>query len=44
MEYKHPLLLWVGVIACGMWVMDYWKIFHKAQIYFPQNQKKQVFP
>lgn len=40
MEYKNPLLLWVGVIAAVIWAIDYWKIFQRAQLYFPLNQHK----
>lgn len=38
MEFKNPLLLWIGVTACLFWALDYWKIFQRAQLYFPQNQ------
>jgi Ca-activated chloride channel homolog len=38
MEFKTPLLLWVGVAASLLWTMDYWKIFQRAQLYFPQGQ------
>jgi Ca-activated chloride channel family protein len=38
MEYKNPLLLWFGVAAGLMWALDYWKVFQKAQLYFPQGQ------
>jgi len=35
MEYKYPLLIWVGVLVALIWSLDYWKIFQRAQIYFP---------
>jgi Ca-activated chloride channel homolog len=38
MEFKNPLLLWFGVVAGLMWALDYWKIFQKPQLYFPQGQ------
>ncbi len=38
MEFKSPLLLWVGVAAGVMWVLDYWKVFLRAQLYFPEAQ------
>lgn len=38
MEFKHPLFIWFGVIAGIMWALDYWKVFQKAQLYFPQSQ------
>jgi Ca-activated chloride channel family protein len=38
MEYKHPLFLWFGVAAGFMWMLDYWKVFQKAQLYFPQGE------
>lgn len=37
MEFKSPLLLWVGVITGLMWTLDYWKIFMRAQLYFPNR-------
>jgi Ca-activated chloride channel family protein len=40
MEFKNPLLLWFGVIAGLMWAMDYWKVFQRAQLYYPQAQSK----
>jgi Ca-activated chloride channel family protein len=40
MEFKHPLFLWFGVIAGIMWALDYWKVFQKAQLYFPQAQSQ----
>lgn len=40
MEFKSPLLLWIGVIAGLLWVLDYWKIFQKAQLYFPVGQAR----
>lgn len=38
MEYKFPYLVWIGVAAGLMWSLDYWKIFQRAQLYFPQQQ------
>lgn len=35
MEYKYPLLLWLGVLAALIWSLDYWKVFQRAQLYFP---------
>jgi Ca-activated chloride channel family protein len=35
MEFKYPYLLWVGVIAGLMWALDYWKVFQRAQLYYP---------
>lgn len=37
MEYKFPLLLWLGVLAGLVWALDYWKVFHKTKLYFPQQ-------
>jgi Ca-activated chloride channel family protein len=37
MEFKNPLLLWFGVAAGIFWILDFWKIFHKSQIYFPNT-------
>jgi len=36
-EYKYPHLLWLGVIAGIVWGLDYWKIFLRAQLYFPNQ-------
>lgn len=38
MEYKYPLLLWLGVFAGILWTLDYWKVFQKAQLYFPSSE------
>ncbi|MCM2349587.1 MAG: VWA domain-containing protein [Bacteriovoracaceae bacterium] len=38
MEYKYPLLLWLGIFAGILWTLDYWKVFQKAQLYFPSNE------
>lgn len=38
MEFKHPLFVWFGVVAGFMWALDYWKVFQRAQLYFPQAQ------
>lgn len=40
MEFKSPYLLWVGIAAAIIWALDYWKVFQKAQIYFPVSQKQ----
>ena len=40
MEFKNPLLMWVGVVAGLMWALDYWKVFQRAQLYFPPSQSK----
>lgn len=40
MEFKSPYLLWVGVIAALVWALDYWKVFQRAQIYFPVSQRQ----
>jgi Ca-activated chloride channel family protein len=34
-EFKNPLLLWVGVIAGLLWSLDYWKVFLRSRLYFP---------
>ena len=38
MEFKSPLLLWIGVVAGLIWALDYWKVFQRAQLYFPQGE------
>ncbi len=40
MEFKHPMLIWIGVFASLLWSVDYWKVFHKAQLYFPMTKTK----
>ena len=38
MEFKTPLFLWLGVIAGLFWTLDYWKIFLRSPLYFPQQK------
>lgn len=38
MEFKYPLFIWIGVFAGLIWSLDYWKVFQKAQVYFPGNE------
>lgn len=40
MEFKYPLLLWIGVVGGVLWSLDYWKVFQRAQLYFPLTQHK----
>lgn len=40
MEYKYPALIWLGVFAGLFWTLDYWKVFQRAQLYFPQQERK----
>jgi Ca-activated chloride channel family protein len=37
LEYKYPLLIWLGVLGGLLWALDYWKVFHKSKLYFPQQ-------
>jgi Ca-activated chloride channel family protein len=37
MEYKTASYVWFGIIAGLLWMLDYWKIFQRAQLYFPQQ-------
>ena len=39
MEFKYPLLIWLGVVAGIFWAVDYWKFFFRTKIYFPQNNR-----
>lgn len=39
MEYKYPLLMWLGVVAGLFWSIDYWKIFFRTKLYFTQNNR-----
>jgi len=34
------MLLWVGVAVSILWILDYWKIFHRSQLYFPVGRGK----
>jgi Ca-activated chloride channel family protein len=34
MEYKYSLLLWLGILGAFAWAIDFWKIFHRSNIYF----------
>ncbi len=43
MEYRTPMLLWLGVFAGIAWALDYWKVFQRAQLYFPLNSGKYSF-
>jgi Ca-activated chloride channel family protein len=36
-EYKNPLLLWIGIFAGLVWSLDYWKVFLRANLYFPSQ-------
>ncbi len=38
MEFKYPLLLWIGVLAGLLWTLDFWKVFMRSQLYFPHQQ------
>jgi Ca-activated chloride channel family protein len=38
MEFKSPLLLWMGVLGAIFWSLDYWKVFQKAKLYFPNGE------
>jgi Ca-activated chloride channel homolog len=39
-EYKYPQLLWLGVVAGIFWSLDYWKVFLRAQLYFPNQENR----
>ncbi|MGE3609381.1 MAG: VWA domain-containing protein [Bacteriovoracaceae bacterium] len=38
MEYKNPALVWIGIATTILWVLDYWKVFVRAKLYFPQQK------
>lgn len=42
MEYKSPLLLWLGVFGGLMWALDYWKVFLRSPLFFPQQDNESV--
>ena len=35
MEYKSPLLLWLGVLGGLIWTIDFWKLLIRSPLYFP---------
>lgn len=37
MEFKTPLFLWLGVLAGLFWTLDYWKVFLRTPLFFPQQ-------
>lgn len=43
MEYKYPLFLWIGVIGGLFWTLDYWKVFQRAQLYFPLQEHRLAY-
>lgn len=43
MEYKSPLFLWLGVIAAIFWTLDYWKVFLRSPLFFPQQQSSSMW-
>lgn len=34
MEYKSPMLLFLGAIAALLWALDYWKVFNRKMLGF----------
>ena len=43
MEYKSPLFLWIGVIAGILWTLDYWKVFLRSPLFFPQQKSNSMW-
>ena len=43
MEYKSPLFLWLGVIAAIFWTLDYWKVFLRSPLFFPQQKSTSMW-
>ena len=43
MEYKSPLFLWLGVIAAIFWTLDYWKVFLRSPMFFPQQKSTSMW-
>ena len=37
MEYKTPIFLWFGVAGGLLWSLDYWKVFLRSPLFFPQQ-------
>jgi Ca-activated chloride channel homolog len=40
MEYKYPLLVWLGGFAALVWALDFWKVFHRIPFYLPAQEKR----
>lgn len=40
MEFKSPLLLWLGVLGGLFWSLDYWKFFQRTPLYIAQSISK----
>jgi Ca-activated chloride channel family protein len=40
LEYKYPLLVWLGALIGLLWALDYWKVLQKAKLYFPQQETR----
>jgi Ca-activated chloride channel family protein len=37
MEYKTPMFLWFAIFAGLLWSLDYWKVFLRSPLFFPQQ-------
>jgi Ca-activated chloride channel family protein len=37
MEYKTPIFLWFAIFAGLLWSLDYWKVFLRSPLFFPQQ-------
>ncbi len=44
MEFRTPLLLWLGVGAALLWSLDYWKVFLRSPLFFPQQKSGSSWP
>lgn len=38
MEFKTPLFLWLGVVGGLFWALDFWKVFLRSPLFFPQQK------
>lgn len=38
MEFRYPYLAILGIVACIIWALDYWKIFSKVKLSLPPER------
>lgn len=43
MEFKYPHLIWLGGLGGIIWSLDYWKVWLKSGLYFPQQDHRIPF-
>jgi Ca-activated chloride channel homolog len=43
MEFKNPMLIWLGLLGGIFWSLDFWKIFFRAKFYYHGVDKKKHY-